>query len=317
MRVGWPAGALILWLAAPPARAQPAREVAVALLWRSSDGCLDTGGLYRDVRSRRRPVDSAAAADAIISGRAEVRLGGGWHVELVVADRRGTILGRRSLEVAEDGCAPLREHVALVVAMLVDSSVVEAAAPAATAAPRPDTPAERSRWRGDVAAVVLAEAGRLPGATPGLGASVGLASPGGWRGELAAAVFAEASASDGSGETSLRWIAAALSGCAPGFRPDGWQLTACAGLEAGAMLAEGAGFTRNQRDRELLLDALARLRIERRLLGPTFVALGLTARAALLRPRFGYEDEAGMFRPLYEPMAVAATAEVGLGAHFP
>ena len=315
MRGGWPACALIVWLSAAPARAE--REVSVALAWRSGEGCLDTAGLYAAVRSQRRPVASLSRADAIISGRAEVRPGGGWRVELVVADRRGAVLGRRSLEIAGEGCPPLVEHVALVVAMLVDSSVVERAAPAPAPPPGPIAPREEPGWRGDAAAWLAAEAGRLPGAVPGLGVGVGLRSPGGWRLELELAAFAEATAGDGTGETSLRWVAAALAACAPGLRPGGWQLTACAGLEIGAVGAEGAGFTRNRRDRQLLIDGLGRLRVERRLAGPAFLVLGVTGRLAVLRPRFGYEDEAGRFQPLYQPSLAAATVELGLGAHFP
>lgn len=307
---------LIAWLASAPARAEPAREVAVALAWRSGDGCLDTAGLYSAVRSRRRPAPPAVRADAILSGRAEARPAGGWQVELVVADRRGAVLGRRSLAVAEAGCEPLRQHVALVVAMLIDSSVVERAVES-RAGPPPPVRRQAAPWRGDAAAAIVAEAGRLPGAVPGLGLAVGLRSPGGWRTELGLIGFAGASAGDGAGDTSLRWAAAALTGCAPGLRPDGWQLTACAGLEAGVMFAEGSGFARNQRDREPLVDGLARARLERRLVGPSFVALGLSGRLAVLRPRFGYEDEAGAFQPLYQPSAGAATLEVGLGAHFP
>ena len=321
MRVGWPAGALILWLAALPARAQPAREVAVALLWRSSDGCLDTGGLYRAVRSRRRPVGSATDADAIISGRAEVRPGGGWHVELVAADRRGAILGRRSLEVAEDGCAPLREHVALVVAMLVDSSVVEGAADIQRAPPPSDVRSDEG-WQGDADTVLLGEIGRLPGEEPGLGAAFGLTLPGRWRGEVGLAVFAQSTARDDSGETTLRWIAGHAAACRArrGIwrrRPTWLREVACVGLEAGVMSAKGAGFTRNQRDHELLVDAVVSSRLEIDLVGPTFLLGGFGWRLAARRPRFGYEDETGVFQPLYQPSLIGLVVEIGVGAHFP
>lgn len=317
MPAGWRIVALLALVSGSPADAEPGGEVAVAVVWRPSDGCLDSARLFEAVgaRSRRHPVRSAAEADAVISGRAAFRPEGGWQVDLAVADRRGVLLGRRSLVVADAGCDALRDHVALVVAMLIDSSVVEQAA--ASAPPSPPGDAAGARWRGDAALSLLAEAGRLPGAVPGLGIGLGVDSPGGWRAEIELAAFAEASAADDSGRTSLRWLAGALAGCAPGLRPDGWVLTGCAGLEVGAVLAEGAGFTRNQDGRELLLDGLARLRVERRLAGPTFLALGLALRVAALRPRFGYQDEAGVFQPLYEPSWAAASGQVGLGAHFP
>lgn len=83
------------------------------------------------------------------------------------------------------------------------------------------------------------------------------------------------------------------------------------------MRAEGSGFARNQRDQKLLLDLVVKARSEVRLVGPTFLALALTQRVALLRPRFGYEDETGTFTPLYEPRTFAITIGFGLGAHFP
>lgn len=311
MRRGWPACALIVWLAGA-AQAEPAREVAVALAWRA-DGCLDTAGLYRAVRSRRRPAREATGADAIVAGGAQVRPGGGWLVALVVTDRRGAILGRRSLEVADASCAALREHVALVVAMLVDSSMVERAVP--TAAPPPVRREER--WRGDAAAALLVEAGRLPGEEIGLAAAFGLTSRRGWRAELGLFAFAEATAGDGTGATSIRWMGGRASGCLPAAREGWWQGSACAGLDASVMSAEGSGFTRNQGDHKLLVDAVVNARTEFRLVGPTFLALALTGRLAALRPRFGYEDESGTFRALYEPKTAAATGEIGLGAHFP
>ncbi len=150
-----------------------------------------------------------------------------------------------------------------------------------------------------------------------MGAAFGLASPGGWRAELSLFSIAEARAVDDSGETSLRWIGGGLFGCAPVGGRRSWHAHDCAVFEASDMIAEGSGFARNQRDHKLLLDAVVRARIERRLLGPTFVALGLAGRLAAVRPRFGYEDEAGVFQPLYEPRAVAGSIEIGVGAHFP
>jgi hypothetical protein len=309
---GWPACALIVWLAVPAA-AGTGQEVSVALLWQSADGCFDTGSLYAAVRSRRRPVESAAEADAVISGHAR-RDAAGWQVELVVADRGGTVLGHRSLVVAGQGCEALREHVALVVAMLIDSSVVERAAPPPPAA---IPPRREPRWRGDAGLGVLAELGRLPGEETGIGATFGLTERESWRGEVALFVSAEASAHDEVGETSIRWFGGSLAGCRQLVRRRPWQEFACAGFEAGLMRAQGAGFARNQRDRQLLVDLVVKTRTELGLVGPTFLALALTGRLALLRPRFGYEDETGTFTPLYEPRTVAATIELGLGVHFP
>jgi hypothetical protein len=309
---GWPTCALILWLAVPAA-AGTGREVSVALLWQSADGCLDTSSLHAAVRSRRRPVASAAEADAIISGHAR-RDAAGWQVELVVADRRGAVLGRRSLVVAGQGCEALREHVALVVAMLIDSSVVERAAPPRRAA---HPPRREPRWRGDAGLGVFSEIGRLPGDETGLGATFGLTARDRWRGELELFASAEASAHDEVGETSIRWFAGSLAGCRHGRRRRPWQGFLCAGFETGIMRARGSGFARNQRDHKLLLDVVVKTRTELGLFGPTFLAVALTGRLAVFRPRFGYEDETGTFTPLYQPKIVAATFEAGLGVHFP
>lgn len=83
------------------------------------------------------------------------------------------------------------------------------------------------------------------------------------------------------------------------------------------MSAKGAGFTRNQRDHELLVDAVASSRLEIDLVGPTFLLGGLGWRLAARRPRFGYEDETGVFQPLYQPSLIGLVVEIGVGAHFP
>jgi hypothetical protein len=293
--------ALILLALAAPARAEPA-EVTVAIRWTSRDGCLDGEALRAAVsgRTRRRPVLGAAGADAIITGRAAAA-GSGWQVELVVTDRGGAILGRRDFTVPEPGCAALRDHVGLVVSMLVDSSVVERA-----------TAPSGARWRADLGLAAVAEAGRLPSVRPGLSAAIGLRAPGGWRIELAAAGFARAEAEAAGGSTSLTWRAGAVTGCIPA-----WRLDACAGLEVGALTGRGSGFVRNQRDRQVLVDGLAGARLDQPLLGPVFLRAGLELRAAAVRPRFGYQDESGVFQALYEPSLLAATARLGLGVHFP
>jgi hypothetical protein len=300
------------------ARAEERREVAVALRWHPADGCLDTAGLYQLVHPRRRPVGSPDEADAVVSGRARVSAAGGWEVELVVADRRGAILGRRSLEVAGGGCAALREHVAVVVAMLVDSSVVERAASPAPPAP---PPVRRDRsWQGDAGIGLVGEIGRLPGREWGARATFGLTSRDGWRGALELLAFAGSSAHDEIGETTIRWLGGALAGCrrGPGRRAWPWlRRMVCVGVEGGVMRAEGSGFARNQRDQTLLIDLLVDARAEVPLVGPTFLALPLTARGALLRPRFGYEDETGTFTQLYAPKTFAITVGVGVGAYFP
>lgn len=322
--------ALIALGAAAPARADPP-DVAVALQWHSGDGCLDSDRLFDAVqgRSRRSPVRASDEAAAIITGRADRRPeDSGWQVELTVVDRAGAVLGRRSLTVPEPGCDALREHVAVVVAMLIDSSIVEGGGAVMPPPPAPPPPARPPparpppapqrppRWSVDAAVAAVIEAGRLPGTTPGIGAAIGVTSPRHWRIELGGFGYAQASAADGTGRTTIRWITGALAGCAPGLEPEGWRFAACAGVDVGVMTGEGAGFTRNRLDRQLVVDGFAGGRIERHLVGPTYLELGFTVRLALRRPRFGYQDETGAFRPLYEPAWAGTTGQLGLGAYF-
>jgi hypothetical protein len=302
--------AALLWGAAP-ARAD---EATVALTWTSREGCLDGAAVEAAVRTRtRRVVRAAEEADAVLTGTAAARPGGGWAVEIVVTDRRrGVELGRRALEVAPSDCAALRDHVALVMAMLADSSVVD---PAAVAPPR--ATAQARRWRAVMAAGAVVEAGRLPGATPGITIALGVEAPGRWGAELRAAGFAAASATEAGGESELRRGAIGVLGCAPAWRAAGWRTLACAGLEVAAVSAEGAGFARNRTTREVLVDAVADVAVERQVVGPVSVRADLWMCAAVRRARFGYEDEAGTFQTLYRPRVFGGMGGFGVVVRFP
>ncbi|HUS65847.1 MAG TPA: hypothetical protein VMZ28_14950 [Kofleriaceae bacterium] len=325
MRRSWQAGTVMIALAAAVAAARgdegSAPEATVAVVWSSREGCLDGAAAEAAVRARtRRTVRPAAEADAIIAGAAAARAGG-WSVEIVVTDRRRREeLGRRALEVRGD-CAALRDHVALVMAMLADSSVVDPAAVPPAPARDAELPPGASidalrRWRVEVAAGGAGEAGRLPGATPGVAVAVGAVTPGGWGIELRGAAFAAAHAEADVGESELRWSAAGLVGCAPGWGAGVARATACGGVELGAVSAEGSGFARNLDQRELLVDGLLVARGELAVGGPVFVRLDAGLHAAARRPRFVYEDESGELRGLYRPRLVGATAALQLGARF-
>lgn len=298
-------------------------EATVAVVWSSREGCLDGAAADAAVRARtRRAVRPAAEADAIIAGAAAARAGGGWSVEIVVTDRRRREeLGRRALEVRGD-CAALRDHVALVMAMLADSSVVDPAAVPPAPARDAELPPGASihvdgRWHLDVAAGGAGEAGRLPGWAPAVTVAVGAVTPGGWGIELRGAAFAAAHAESAGGESELTWSAAALVGCAPGWGAGAVRATACGGAGLGLVAAEGSGFARNLDQRELMVDGLLVARGELAVAGPLFVRLDAGLHVAARRPRFVYEDESGDLRDLYRPRLFGATAALLLGARFP
>lgn len=320
-----------LWVAialvSSPARADDNDDVTVSLEWSSTEGCLDTESLRTSVsaRTRRKPVAAGEGADAVIVGRAEPGPKGGWWVELRVTDRAGAELGRRTLEIAEGGCAPLRDHVAVITAMLVDSSVVEQAAqtaPVVPPPPRPPPPRPPPRvpsppWRGTAAVFAAGEVGRLPDVKAGGGLTIGRGFGAIARVDLTVTRFAAATArSDDGGRTVLRWTATALDLCTA-WRAGRLLLTDCAGLEAGLVSARGSGFADNSQNVELLVDGRLVIQVDLDLVGPVFLRAGVVGRAALVRPRFGFEDETGVFQPLYQPSFFAATGHLGLGARFP
>lgn len=316
----WHAGTVLVALLCGAATARAdGGDATVGVAWTSRDGCLDTAMVEAAVGARtRRALRPAGEADAVISGAATARSGGGWQVDLIVMDRRrAEVLGRRALDVASSDCAALRDHVALVMAMLADSSVVEpaAVAPVDDAEAPPREVVER-RWSAAIAVGGAVEAGRLPGVAPAWRASVGAVTPGGWSVELRAAAFAAASAEREAGEASLAWRIAAVIGCVPGWSGAGWRATACAGLEVGTMDADGAGFARNADARELLIDGIGAVRVERRIAGPVSVCAEAAIQVAARRPRFGYEDEAGTFRGLYRPRVVGAVGGAGVVVRF-
>jgi hypothetical protein len=122
-------------------------ERTASLSWVALPGaeaCAGAASLAREVEERlhRRALFSASEADVSIEGRVEPVPSGGWHAVVELRDRRGVLLGTRTLDGVGTDCAELRKSVALAVALMIDPEAAlhpappapsEAAAPLATA----------------------------------------------------------------------------------------------------------------------------------------------------------------------------------------
>lgn len=300
------------------ARADPG-PVAVALEWKAADGCAGAARLRAEVkdRVRRNAVVDGGPADVVIRGESR-REPGRWAASIqVVARRGGAELGVRELASEAAGCGELDRAVVLVLAMMVDSSIVDEAAapPQMFDAEEPPSTARLPRtpeWRGALAIAGMAEVGRLPGVPLGVELAVQIEPPSLWPVELAVSAWQEASLETGDGGSTFRHLSAALLGCPLRAR----HLALCGGGQVGVIEAEGFGFVDNRSERELVADVRLEARGELPVAPGWFLRVAAAAWIPLARPRFSFESSGGAVEPLFSPAPVSGVGQIGVGTRF-
>jgi len=329
------------WLVrAAPGRADEV-PVTAALEWHrgpGAEGCIDREALALRVdRQLGRPaVVAESRGDVAIDGRVERAPAGPGYVAHVTAARDGSPLGVRDLGTDRADCAALEDSVTLVVALLIDPE--HALAPRAEPAPPPSPPAplpvgeggasvapgaperdvppvtRRTPWRAELAASGVLLVGLMPSPAPGFGAAVSLLPPSVLSVEVGAAWFSNESTGSAAGGGSFGLVEGTLDVCPTLGRWSRLLLEACGGVGAGAMTAQGFGFSHLESHAQAMvaLDAGARATVH--LAGPLLAFAGIRALVPLVRPDFVYADGTGKTPLIYQPAAVGGAAEVGLGA---
>jgi hypothetical protein len=324
-------------------------QVTGALEWHRADGaegCIDRETLAERVdRQLGRPaVVAASRGDVTIEGRVERAPAGrpGFRAHLTAA-RDGSPLGARDLGTDRAECAALDDSLTLVVALLIDPEhVLAERAPPSPAPPSPpaasdatlsprewagvrepwspavpehDVPAvtRRSPWRAELDASGELLVGLMPSPAPGLRAAVSLLPASIPAVELGVEWFSNESTGSAAGGGSFGLVEGSLDVCPTIGRWSRLRLAACGGVDAGAMTAQGFGFSHLESHAEATVALGAGARATFHIAGPLLAFAGLRALVPLVRPDFVYADGAGKTPLIYQPAAVGGAAEVGLG----
>jgi hypothetical protein len=258
---------------------------------------------------------------------------------LTIRDAKGAELGTRDIDSNGEPCSSLDEGVVLVVSLLIDpdagsAPMKPAAEPEPAAAPAPLAPkvvVERQRvlvpvpaapppdpWRVEVGAGIAGTIGLLP--APSLGAEVvAIVEPPHFWGILVSGAYwfgAEAEAERGAyADVTLAHAGAGL--CPLRFAEWRFSYRVCAAVEVGSMRSNGQGFDTQLAEETLAVQAALPNRLALRLAGPLVLSFGLDLIFPLARTEIGYRAADGSRRVLFQPSPVAASADLGLGLHFP
>lgn len=338
------------WFArSSPARADDAAAQRTSSLgWirlEGAESCISTQALAQAVEERlgRKVFVSASQADVSVEGHvARASSPPRWRATLTIRDADGKELGTRDIDSNGEACSSLDEGVVLVVSLLIDPDAAsrppaparapeETPPPEPAPAPPPKVVVERQRvlvpvpaapppdpWRVEVGAGVAGSIGLLP--APSLGAEVvAIVEPPHFWGILVSGAYwfgAEAEAERGAyADVTLAYAGAGL--CPLRFAE--WRVSyrACAAVEVGSMRSNGQGFDTLLADENLAVQAAIPNRIALRIAGPLVLSVGLELIFPLVRTEIGYRAADGTRRVLFQPSPVAASADLGLGLHFP
>jgi hypothetical protein len=295
-----------------------------------------------EARVGREVLVPPGDAELLIEAHARGRPNGVLEAVIRTSRADGSEVGVRELTSDQRDCVELGDKIALVVAVTIDPDAALAEpgpepatqsarepqpAPAPARRPEirvvierervivrePDTPARP--WELESRVAATGSIGLLPGLTPGLLAAFGVMPPGFPLVELTGQAWFEREAEAEGGGANFTLLAAGLSVC-PSVDFGAWRSHFCGGLTGGSMRAHGFGFddSREQARALVLVTAGLRASID---LGPTwFVFGGARIEAAVVRPRFFYEDAAGDEQDVHRVPPVGAMGELGIGLTF-
>jgi hypothetical protein len=341
--------ALCVWLLGQSAPAPAAELIEPGpdwLAWSSSDtagGCGDPSGFAAQVESRLGRAPALAAADLNLSIIVRVdRLPGPpphWSGEIRVHTRDGAPDGVRTIARADDSCQQLTATLALMAALVLQSSGRGAAAsPAAVEKsappnriqaddPGPPGPQESviavegdpmsRRWTISVALGPALDVGLLPGLGLAGEAAVALRHDGGGALFVAGSLSREANAFvNASQGASLKRQAVEVAGCWPDLVWGSRAVGLCGGAELARLQAVGFGFDRPASQERWSIGVTAGVQLRQRLAGPLYAAVGAELLIPLERNRIVYTDPSGAVAPIFTTAPVAGSARILIGISF-
>jgi hypothetical protein len=335
--------ALVVWILGQAASVstEPTVETGDWLSWTapSTAGCGDRDAFVAEV-GRRLGRPPAAAADALglsIAARVEqvAEPTPRWIGELRVRTQDGAPEGVRTIERADETCAPITATLALMTALVLQASApAPSPAPtpispppppsrapvverAETAAPGGEPPAPRGSWVIALRAGPGAGVGLQPGVVL-LGEASAIVRPTGRVGLYATFVLASPSSAflgpdDGA---TLSRTGLDLGVCAPDLVRSSRALELCAGAEVGRLRAFGFGFPSSTEQNLWSFAATASAHLRQTIDGPLFVAAGARLVIPFERDRIIFNGPAGVPLEIYQASAVGGSGELLIGVIF-
>jgi hypothetical protein len=320
-------------LAAAPcaAHADPPRAPApraMSLGWvrlPGAEACIGSRALAIAVERhlRREVFVPPPRATSAIEGRIE-RTPDGFRAVITMSNEAGVPVGTREIQSAGPRCAAINDDLALVVAVMIDPDAALAPPLPVDPAPPPLTPPPPVRverppplpWYVSLQAGGVAMFGLLPGVAGGVSIRSHVEPPRFWGFEVGGVVFPTVTAQQGNAGAKFHLAEAFVVVCPLTLHAFGGALSACAGLRAGAIHAEGFGYRGATAQEQGVVDAAIEGRVRRRIVGPLLAAAGIGLVVPFLREKFTYTT-AGMTQPLFQTFPVAGAVDLSLGVEFP
>jgi hypothetical protein len=314
----------IVWLA--PVVAIPLGHQAT-LQWARSDGaatCIGDRELADAVTTRLGGAPDVTGAIRLqIDGEIAPLPTGGWHATIATRDDRGAQLGERELHETSADCHAIDDKLVLVIALIVDPSLLDAPSlppavpppvvtqPVATVT-RVAAPARSEPWRFGGGVAGVASRGMVPGFGFGTLVAMSFEAPHVWPIELAAVLWPYDRGYEGAGGATFLQVTGGAALCPP----LGSWASVCVGAQAGRIRAKGFGFAQNESQTDSLVDATAELRLERSVSSSISVRLGVAAWVPFSRPRFVVGQLGAGDVGVYQPAIVAVVTQIAVWARF-
>ena len=133
-----------------------------------------------------------------------------------------------------------------------------------------------------------------------------------WAFEVGGVLFPAVGAGPSAAGATFQLAEAFVSACPLTLHAFGAALSACAGVQLGALNASGFGLAAGTAQEQALFDVALEGRVRRRLVGPLVAAAGLGLAVPVLRERFSY-----LTQELFTMAPVAGSVDLSVGVEFP
>jgi hypothetical protein len=296
-----------------------------------AEDCVAGDALAREVELKlnRAVFPAARDSEALIEGHVQ-RGPEGYRAELLMSRGDGSQLGSRVLTSSADNCRELSETLGVVLAVMIDPEAEGHVRPPATAKPVPAAPPPSNsqpatRAHNDLMAFARVLIKVVPEPSVGFGVAYQrtLGAAGGLR--IEGVSFFERRSSEslpdvGPVGVGLRLAYAGIAYCPLWIGPDRVRLAGCAGLEVGAMRAQGLQLARGRERTQVWLSGSAALRLDVRLvarlvmqLAASFVGTAKHSYSVMVRENGTTTDQPSV---VARGAAFGAAFDLGLGARF-
>lgn len=251
------------------------------------------------------PFVSRGTCETTASGSIRPEPGSGWRVEIHFADQNGQSLGDRSLEIQARACSALKDSLAFVIALMLDTNR------------RPGKPLRLSKVMGEsgsgttVYVGAAASSGLLPSWSAG--ATLGLARPVvGIPLRLETTFwFPDSASSPGPGGQFWAWEGG-LGLCPSIASTRHVGVSGCLEVVGAVIRGVGIGLYPSETATRPFGAGEASLHVRTPLSSQVAAVLGVGVALPWVRPRFVYEDATGTAIAVHRPHLLIPLASVGV-----